>query len=166
MRQDLLYSFPARHLQSKFIPYPARRTSPQLNCSNARNSTIILEGRQFWPITETASASSFLRFASIQGIEPRGAVTKAAPEEELAGTISGAIELGYPLRIRSGGLRLDRDYETKATRKFRKKVIVPRYAMYCWGGRTFMIRNKLVDPPSSRRARQRAFARASLLPHA
>ena len=30
----------------------AEALSPQLNCSNARNSAIILEGRQFWPIIE------------------------------------------------------------------------------------------------------------------
>jgi len=43
----------------------AEALSPQLNCSNARNSAIILEGRQFWPIIETASPSPFLWFASI-----------------------------------------------------------------------------------------------------
>jgi hypothetical protein len=33
------------------------------------NSTIILEGQQFWPIIDTASASSSLWFAAIPGIE-------------------------------------------------------------------------------------------------
>jgi hypothetical protein len=43
--------------------------SPQLNCSIARNSTIIIEGRQFWPIIDAADLAPKCSLVSAEAVE-------------------------------------------------------------------------------------------------